>query len=67
MILKSKWYPDLVNNLSSTCTEVLKTAGYTEIEEHVLPGSLEIPLLREMCCLRMLPKKLMQSFALASL
>ena len=44
VILKSKWYPDLVNNLSSTCTEVLKTAGYTEIEEHVLPGSLEIPL-----------------------
>ena len=44
MILKSKWYPDLVNNLSSTCTEVLKTSGYTEIEEHVLPGSLEIPL-----------------------
>ena len=44
MILKSKWYPDLVNNLSSTCTEVLKNAGYTEIEEHVLPGSLEIPL-----------------------
>ena len=31
-----------MNNLSSTCTEVLKTAGYTEIEEHVLPGSLEI-------------------------
>ena len=44
MILKSKWYPDLVNNLSSSCIEVLKTAGYSEIEEHVLPGSLEIPL-----------------------
>ena len=44
VILKSKWYPDLVNNLSSTCIEVLQTAGYTEIEEHVLPGSLEIPL-----------------------
>ena len=44
VILKSKWYPDLVNNLSSTCIEVLQTAGYIEIEEHVLPGSLEIPL-----------------------
>ena len=44
IILKSKWYPDLVNNLSSTCIEVLQTAGYIEIEEHVLPGSLEIPL-----------------------
>ena len=44
VILKSKWYPDLVNNLSATCIEVLQTAGYIEIEEHVLPGSLEIPL-----------------------
>lgn len=44
VILKSKWYPNLVNNLSSTCAEVLKTAGYSEIDEHVLPGSLEIPL-----------------------
>ena len=44
VILKSKWYPDLVNNLSSTCIDVLQTAGYAKIEEHVLPGSLEIPL-----------------------
>ena len=43
-ILKSKWYPELVNNLSATCVRTLREYGYTEIEEHTLPGSLEIPL-----------------------
>ena len=44
VILKSKWYPEFVDSLSSTCINVLNQCGYQEIEEHVLPGSLEIPL-----------------------
>lgn len=44
VILKSKWYPNLVNNLSSTCVRTLTEYGYTDIAEHTLPGSLEIPL-----------------------
>ena len=43
-ILKSKWYPELVNNLSAKCVQTLTEYGYTEIEEHTLPGCLEIPL-----------------------
>ena len=43
-VLKSKWYPDIVESLSSTCLQVLQDYGYTQLEEHTLPGSLEIPL-----------------------
>jgi 6,7-dimethyl-8-ribityllumazine synthase len=43
-ILKSKWYPQLVNNLSNVCSQTLREYGYTDIVEHTLPGSLEIPL-----------------------
>ena len=44
VILKSKWYPEFVDSLSSKCINVLNQCGYQEIEEHILPGSLEIPL-----------------------
>ena len=43
-ILKSKWYPELVNNMASACAEVLSQYGYVRIEQHTLPGSLELPL-----------------------
>lgn len=43
-ILKSKWYPELVNSLASTCVEVLSQYGYRDIDVHTLPGSLELPL-----------------------
>ena len=43
-ILKSKWYPDLVGSLAATCVRTLEEYGYSHIEEHTLPGSLEIPL-----------------------
>ena len=43
-ILKSKWYPEVVNNLSAACQAVLSQYGYKNVEEHTLPGSLEIPL-----------------------
>lgn len=43
-ILKSKWYPEYVESMAGACERVLKANGYTEIEQHTLPGSLEIPL-----------------------
>ena len=43
-ILKSKWYSELVDNLARTCEEVLREKGYTRVETHTLPGSLELPL-----------------------
>ena len=43
-ILKSKWYPELVESLATTCADVLTDYGYTRVEQHTLPGSLEIPL-----------------------
>ncbi len=43
-ILQSKWYPEIVNNMSSVCAEVLRAQGYERIETHTLPGCLELPL-----------------------
>ncbi len=43
-ILKSKWYPELVDSLSRTCEKVLRDKGFTRVEVHTLPGSLELPL-----------------------
>ncbi len=43
-ILKSKWYSQLVDNLAAACEAVLRQQGYDQIETHLLPGSLELPL-----------------------
>ena len=43
-ILKSKWYPEFVESMAGACEEILRGHGYTDIEQHTLPGSLEIPL-----------------------
>jgi 6,7-dimethyl-8-ribityllumazine synthase len=43
-ILKSKWYPEVVDSLSSTCETVLRDKGFTRVVTHTLPGSLELPL-----------------------
>lgn len=43
-ILKSKWYPELTTRLADTCARVLRDHGYTDVDVHTLPGSLELPL-----------------------
>ncbi|NCF44759.1 MAG: 6,7-dimethyl-8-ribityllumazine synthase [Proteobacteria bacterium] len=43
-ILQSKWYPEFVGSMSEACQKVLSSAGYTDIQVHTLPGSLEMPL-----------------------
>lgn len=43
-ILKSKWYPELVQNMANKCAGVLTDYGYEHVEQHTLPGSLELPL-----------------------
>jgi 6,7-dimethyl-8-ribityllumazine synthase len=43
-ILKGKWYSDLVESMASKCEAVLRDYGYERIEQHTLPGSVEIPL-----------------------
>jgi 6,7-dimethyl-8-ribityllumazine synthase len=43
-ILKSKWYPEYVESMAAACDAVLRQAGYADIQQHTLPGSLEIPL-----------------------
>ena len=43
-IVQSKWHFTLVQSMTEACTRVLAQAGYTEIDIHTLPGSLEIPL-----------------------
>ena len=43
-ILQSKWHFNLVQSMTEACTRVLAQAGYTKIDVHTLPGSLEVPL-----------------------
>ena len=43
-ILKSKWYPEVVDSLAVACEGVLRERGFDRIEVHTLPGSLELPL-----------------------
>lgn len=43
-ILKSKWYPEIVDSLADTCEAVLRERGFERVEVHTLPGSLELPL-----------------------
>ncbi len=43
-ILKSKWYPEHVESMADACDTILRQAGYSDIQQHTLPGSLEIPL-----------------------
>ena len=43
-ILKSKWYPEVVDSLADTCERVLRDHGFERVEVHTLPGCLELPL-----------------------
>ena len=43
-ILKSKWYPEFVESMSDHAESILRESGFSNIESHTLPGSLEIPL-----------------------
>ena len=43
-ILKSKWYPEHVESMADACDTILRQSGYGDIQQHTLPGSLEIPL-----------------------
>lgn len=43
-ILKSKWYPEYVENMAQACATVLTQYGYQDVVQHTLPGSLELPL-----------------------
>jgi len=44
VILCSKWYPELVQSMADACASTLAACGYGDVERHVLPGSLELPL-----------------------
>jgi 6,7-dimethyl-8-ribityllumazine synthase len=44
VILKSKWYPQLVGSLEATCVELLTAHGVTDVVSHTVPGCLELPL-----------------------
>lgn len=44
VILGSKWYPELVERMSSTCEKVLRDRGFDQVDRFTLPGSLEMPL-----------------------
>ncbi|MGE0623523.1 MAG: 6,7-dimethyl-8-ribityllumazine synthase [Pseudomonadales bacterium] len=43
-ILKSKWYPEIVDSMADACAGVLREHGFERVEVHTLPGSLELPL-----------------------
>jgi len=43
-ILQAKWYSEITDSLVEKATLVLKEAECENIEHHILPGSLELPL-----------------------
>ncbi|MCY4130579.1 MAG: 6,7-dimethyl-8-ribityllumazine synthase [Gammaproteobacteria bacterium] len=43
-ILRSKWHDELVHNMATACTRVLLEHGIESVEDHVVPGTLELPL-----------------------
>ena len=43
VILRSKWYADIVAGLHAKCVEVLTAKGVDDIATHTLPGSFEFP------------------------
>lgn len=43
-ILRSKWYADMIERMHSRCVAVLEGAGVEQVDTHVLPGCLEMPL-----------------------
>ena len=43
VILRSKWYAEIVGSLHAKCVEVLRAKGVDNIVTHTLPGSLEFP------------------------
>lgn len=43
-ILRSKWHAELVDNMSKVCARVLREHGVQTVENHEVPGTLELPL-----------------------
>ncbi|MCY3857413.1 MAG: 6,7-dimethyl-8-ribityllumazine synthase [Gammaproteobacteria bacterium] len=43
-ILRSKWHDELVRNMATACTRVLLDHGIESVEDHEVPGTLELPL-----------------------
>ena len=43
VILRSKWYADIVDGLHAKCVQVLAQKGVDDIVTHTLPGSFEFP------------------------
>jgi 6,7-dimethyl-8-ribityllumazine synthase len=43
-ILQSKWHRDHTDRMVEKCVETLRAAEVTDIEQFLLPGSLELPI-----------------------
>lgn len=43
-ILRSKWHEELVHNMAAACERVLTEHGVEKVEDHEVPGTLELPL-----------------------
>ena len=47
VILRSKWYADIIDSLHAKCVATLEAKGVADIDTHVLPGSFEFPIAAE--------------------
>lgn len=43
-IIRSKWHDELCESMANKCKDILSHAGCIEPEDHILPGSVELPL-----------------------
>lgn len=50
-ILQSKWYRAEVDAMVEACVKVLASKQITDVQRHILPGSLELPLAAKSICL----------------
>ena len=47
VILRSKWYAEIIDGLYAKCVATLEAKGVQHITTHVLPGSFEFPIAAE--------------------
>ena len=55
VILRSKWYAEIVDSLHAKCVETLAAKQVKNVATHVLPGSFEFPIAAELLMRRAYP------------
>ena len=55
VILRSKWYAEIVDSLHAKCVATLRAKRVKTVATHILPGSFEFPIAAEILLRRVYP------------